>query len=200
MASPIGHLLGAIAVYTAFSKRDDKTVPSGKLGYILPALIGILPDLDVVAYVLFGFAYGPIHRGVSHSLLMGIIFALFISLFFIKNGFRYFLKTWIILSICSLIHPLLDYLMGCGSKVPFFWPFDSQGYISPVQLIPTAYYSTSFSGLLEVVVMPETWKGIFLETISILPLIVANTRTDKIRYLMICISLIGFIVTYVLYN
>ncbi len=104
------------------------------IGYLLlPALIigGVLPDIDVIAY-LFG-AYEQIHRTFTHSLFFVLLAALISMLFFKTNKRIAFLS----MLIGGVLHLLFDFIQDTnpenGVGVMLFWPFSNQ-HISPFNL------------------------------------------------------------------
>jgi inner membrane protein len=94
--------------------------------------LGLLPDLDVLAFSL-GIPYGARfgHRGFSHSLL----FALLASLLFALPAAAFLPAPWWRLWACffgALVsHTLLDALTDGGMGVALFSPFDDTRYFSP---------------------------------------------------------------------
>jgi len=102
---------------------------------------------------------------------------------------------------CALVHPVLDYLMGCGPPVPFLWPLSQRGWLSPVQLIPTAYYAASPAGLLRVALDARSWAGVGLEFLSLAPLWAAvRCRSVFARAGWVVTSVVGFLLTYLPYD
>jgi len=197
MATVIGHALAAMAAEGAVGgeARRPRALLAG-------AVLAMLPDLDVPAAIaLKHFGLMLPHRGFTHSLLFGIFLALLLWLAFFRARSPRALAG---LGLASLCHPLLDFLMACGPPVPLFRPFSSQGFLSPVQLIPTAYFARSIPGLLHVLALPETWKGIALETLIFLPLLLAGREqpTKAILFRISCagLSLAGLFLTCLLYR
>jgi membrane-bound metal-dependent hydrolase YbcI (DUF457 family) len=161
----------------------------------------VLPDLDVVALMLLPPGAAA-HRGASHSIVAAAGIALCAwALVRLAHPQARFARTFPLLLACALVHPVLDYLMGCGPPVPFLWPLVRTGWLSPIQLVPTAYYGTSASGLLWVVLHPKTWAGIGLEMLSLGPLWAAVRCSRALpRSALLAVSAAGFLLTYLLYN
>jgi membrane-bound metal-dependent hydrolase YbcI (DUF457 family) len=106
-----------------------------------------------------------------------------------------------VLVAAACLHPVLDYLMACGPPVPFFWPLVSRGYLSPVQLVPTAYYSSSPAGLLGLLVHPATWAGIGLELLTLGGAWLAIRSRERLRAIgFAVVSAFGVFLTWLLYN
>jgi inner membrane protein len=213
MASLVGHLLGAGAAWAAARRVAPRHVPRSAWWYTATAGLAIAPDLDVVIPVLFGQHVH--HRGATHSILFaataGLVTALIGWSVLKASGFGprplsglrtvglgSFGALWAALFACALTHPLLDYLMACGPPVPFLWPWSERGWLSPLQLIPTAYYATSAGGLLDLVFLPQTWHGIGLEALSLGGLWAAvAVRSRTLGVLLLLVSAVAFLITLV---
>ncbi len=199
MSSIIGHMLGgAVAAKTA---AGEISTQQRRRFYVLAALVSVLPDLDVVVFMLLRPLEMTPHRGASHSLLFAALSALLLTLlcarFFSMTRVRLF--ACILAAYCS--HLVLDYLMGSGPEVPFFWPFSVQGYLSPLQLVPTAYYGLSVDALMAVMLAPATYAGIALELAIFVPLLCLPTvQTWPQRVPLLLASVAGVVATVVLYN
>lgn len=95
----------------------------------------ILPDFDVLAFRLgIPYAHDFGHRGVTHSLIFAIFFALTVL------PFAKFLQAprptvFLFLLICTASHGMLDMLTNGGLGVAFFWPFSSERYFFPCQVV-----------------------------------------------------------------
>lgn len=201
MASLVGHVLGAGACWAGSRRVAGKSLPTSRWWYVLVGAIAVAPDLDVVIPVLF--TAGPVsHRGPSHSILVAWGLALLATAAVRARGHRLGLgRVFVAFLVCAVAHPVLDYLMGCGPRVPFLWPFVSKGWLCPIQLIPTAYYATSPSGLLSVVYMKETWIGIALESLSLGGVWVAlESRSRVWTMASLFTALVGFTLTCFIYN
>jgi len=98
-------------------------------------------------------------------------------------------------------HLVLDYLMGKGPQVHFFWPISDRGYLSPVQIVPSAYYGLSGNALVQVLLAPATYLGIGLELLIFVPLVLLTApRTRARRADLVMFTLAGLVVTAALYN
>ena len=102
------------------------------------AFASMLPDLDVLAFH-YGIPYAAEfgHRGFSHSLLFALILALLGA-----SAYRWLRTSYIrasgFLFIAMASHGVLDAFTNGGLGIAFFWPFSSQRYFAPVQLIDVA--------------------------------------------------------------
>ena len=110
-------------------------------GIIAPRLLvagvaaSILPDLDVLAFRL-GVPYGsPLaHRGLSRSLFFAALVAL------LGAGCHRLLKTrpavaFVFLLVATASHGILDAFTNGGLGIAFLWPFSSERYFAPYQVI-----------------------------------------------------------------
>ncbi len=210
MSFVVGHSLAALAAARAPAGSQGKSrdliySPAVSLAVIFLALA---PDLDILVWVLFHPAGMVPHRGFSHSLLIAIglafIFWLILSRFATRGG----LVLPIALVLASLCHPALDYLMGCGPQVPFFWPFNASRFICPVKLVPTAYYANTFKGLMHLPALmlePKNLAGIMLEFLIFLPILIAEKFSAPGKRLVLwlpCLALTAaaILVVYLTYN
>ena len=109
------------------------------------ALVATIPDLDVFLRVFYSsYDMLRIHRGISHSLLFGVLGALLLSVIF--QRFKLFkpislLRLWWFNALCMVTHTLLDYCTSYGTQL--FLPFsdvrlglDIVNVVDPVYTIP----------------------------------------------------------------
>lgn len=201
MSTFVGHGLGAVTAYEAL--RHTCGLRKGWSARALVVVLAMAPDIDVVLGMLWPGVIN--HRGFTHSLLFAALLAALASPLLVKgSGPRRilgFLGLWV---VCAL-HPLLDYLMACGPPVPLFWPLCDQSYLSPIQLVPTAYYARSMSGLWGLLSHGPTLRAMGLEVLMFLPLAViasgAARRWGRGWVLaMLLASAVGWLVVYLQYN
>lgn len=131
--------LGAAIGQAALGKKV------GAKGAIAGAIVATIPDLDV-ALRLFYSSYDMlrIHRGLSHSLLFGLLGALLVAFIMQRfRGFREvtFVRLWMFSALCLITHSLLDYCTSYGTQL--FLPFsdarlglDTVNVVDPVYTIP----------------------------------------------------------------
>lgn len=167
MSSILGHGLAGLAVYQAVQRPAG--LPGGGFGVALALGLALLPDLDVLGVILWPGQFH--HRGFSHSLLFAVAVSGVLGGLLGLDDWRRFLRGWAGLFLVCAMHPLLDFLMARGPGVPFFWPWDQTGYLSPVQLVPTAYYSHSFKGLAGLLSHGPTLRGMAIEAATFGPLL-----------------------------
>lgn len=197
MSSIIAHGLGSLAVYEAAQKPAD--LPSGWRGALMGFGLGLIPDLDVLAMIAFPRIFE--HRGPSHSLAFAWGLALIMArLLRHGRGARAWLKAWLALGLVMSVHPLLDYLMASGPGVPFLWPWLENGWLAPVQLVPTAYYAFSLRGLTGLLSHGPTIYGLYWELVIFLPLLFlvlmfkkqgVSARSLAMAAVLVCVSLAG---------
>lgn len=111
----------------------------------------VLPDLDVVAF-RFGIPYAADlgHRGFSHSLLFALMVA-----FIGASWSRPFLSTpkrsFGFLFVATASHGILDAFTNGGLGIALLWPWTSERFFAPVQVIEVS--PLSLSDFL-------TWRGV----------------------------------------
>ena len=198
MATPIGHIWGGVGAYAALAPQERLTTKRT----LLVAALAVSPDVDVVLLFL---GIGQ-HRGWTHSLLFCGVVA-FVA-WLLAGGWRSKSSGRLFLAFfaTTVSHLFLDWLMHCGPPIHPFLPFSNRGFNCPVQLIPTAYYATSPSGLVHILLTPETLLGVVLETISLGPLaglaflLRSGEKDWKTIIPLAALSLCGFLTTFILYN
>ncbi len=98
-------------------------------------LAAMLPDLDVLAFhygIPYAAAFG--HRGFSHSLLFAAMAAL-VAAFMYRWLQTTFARAYGFIFFAMASHGVLDALTNGGLGIAFFWPFSTQRYFAPVQVI-----------------------------------------------------------------
>ena len=120
----------------------------GPKAAIAGALVATIPDLDVFLRAFYNsYDMLRIHRGISHSLLFGVVASLFLSLIF--QRFKVFkpislLRLWWFNGLCLITHALLDYCTSYGTQL--FLPFsdvrlglDTVNVVDPVYTVPLLF-------------------------------------------------------------
>jgi len=176
MSSLLAHGLASLTIYKATERPCGlpRRLPGTALGFDL----GLIPDLDVLARMALPHVFN--HRGPSHSIAFAVALAMLCALAVSHRSKSGFLKPWLALSLACLAHPFLDWLMGCGPGVPFFWPVSDAVYLSPIQLVPTAYYSSSVKGLLGLFNHTPTLQGMAIELVIFLSLLAVAGYIGKL--------------------
>jgi membrane-bound metal-dependent hydrolase YbcI (DUF457 family) len=199
VSSLVGHALGGMVA--AKAAVGNIAPEQRRRFYLLMGLVSLIPDLDVVVFLLFKPLAMTPHRGASHSLLFAATTALVLTflcarMFSFSRGrlFGCFLAAY-------GSHLALDYLMGRGPEIHFFWPFSEPGYLSPVQLVPTAFYGLSAGAIVDVLLSWATYVGISLELVIFVPLLyLPNARTRSQRTDLLMMTAAGIGATVALYN
>ncbi len=117
----------------------------GPKAALVGALVSTIPDLDVFLRLFYSsYDMLRIHRGISHSLLFGVVASLLLSLIF--QRFKLFksislLRLWWFNGLCLVTHALLDYCTSYGTQL--FLPFsdvrlglDTVNVVDPVYTVP----------------------------------------------------------------
>ena len=146
MASAFSHAVAASSLGAAGS-------PAGRMPvryWVTVAILGALPDLDVVIYPLGLNAPHVLgHRGITHSLAFAAVFAaLVVRLVFRDRKWRgAWLRLWFVFFGALVSHAVLDALTNGGQGIAFFAPFSDARFhfpwqpirVSPIGL--TAFFS-----------------------------------------------------------
>jgi membrane-bound metal-dependent hydrolase YbcI (DUF457 family) len=219
MASMLGHVLGAQATLGLASRMGPAALASRRAMWLAGA-VAVIPDLDNPLAILLGDPEHPgwlQHRGPSHSLLVfGVLAAAAATLCIwgalkpVDNPVWSWFRAFLAFAFVGGAHVALDWLMGRGTllksppEMGLLWPFsDHTCANSPVQLIPTAFYSTgSWGSFLGVLKDWQTWVGVLLELVIFVPLVLLawGKAAGKLRWAMAGLSAAGMLVTYILYQ
>lgn len=131
--------LGAAVGEAILGKKIGNKVP------ILGAIIGTIPDLDVLLVPLFdSFQRISIHRGYSHSILFCVLGAFLFAYLLRKSKWTKevaYPKLWFFSFLTLFTHVLLDAFTSYGTQLflPFTdWrvSFDSITVIDPIYTVP----------------------------------------------------------------
>jgi len=148
------------------------------------AVCAVAPDLDGIGFRL-GIPYGHWlgHRGFTHSVLFGVLLALFISLFTKKEHST---KTRLLLAAAfffsALLHDVLDAMTNGGLGVAFFSPFSNTRYFLPWHAIEVSPISPArFFSLRGLVVLQSEFLWVIAPSIVVMVLLrlIHYNRTRK---------------------
>ncbi len=162
MASAFGHM----AVAYVMGKTLDPVWHSTRF-WILTALCSVLPDADVVGFVL-GIPYEHMlgHRGITHSIAFAILLGILVP-FLAVPGLPFFNKRYGFLAIyfaaVTLSHGFLDAFTNGGLGIAFFAPFDGTRYFfpwRPIAVSPIGLSDFFSSWGLGVILSELVWIGI----------------------------------------
>ncbi len=157
MASAFGHSFLAITLVKVAGERKIFS----KLAFFA-ILSCVLPDADSISFWL-GIPYGDVfgHRGITHSLSFGLLWAASISHFFFREEPRRFL-IFLILLLSTVSHGILDAMTTGGLGVGFFIPFENSRYFFPFRPIEVSPISVSrfFDQAQRILVNEFIWIGL----------------------------------------
>ena len=176
MATPIGHSLAGLAVY---SVAPDINRHSRLKLMLLCITMAVFPDLDLLPGLLQG---QPVlyHGSISHSLGFALGVSLVIALIFHFQGSA-FGPIFKLCLIAYVSHLVLDFFGPDGRApygIPLFWPLSSAHFLSPIPLLLGArhvgsttastmaflrgvlsFYNVAAMTLEIVIVAPFIWLG-----------------------------------------
>jgi inner membrane protein len=130
MASALSHVIVAVAMGKSFQNKELRWRE-----LFLGALCSIVPDLDVIGYLL-GIEYGDLwgHRGLTHSVLFAALLAGFlVALWYRGKPAIAMTGLFLYFFLCTASHGVLDAMTNGGLGVAFFSPFDTTRYFFPVR-------------------------------------------------------------------
>jgi membrane-bound metal-dependent hydrolase YbcI (DUF457 family) len=136
MALPIAHglvgaTIGALLIPEEARKAKLKTI-------VTAAAVAILPDLDYVFYRVLGWGESW-HRSFSHSIVFALAAGAMASIVVGPRRIRWFL----IYSLATLSHPVLDALVSEQGGVQFLWPWSERMFHFGVIAYPSVFEGNS---------------------------------------------------------
>ena len=138
MASAFSHIAVPIAGRLGLGQR----VISTRL-LLLGMFLSVMPDFDSIAFrfdIPYESQWG--HRGFTHS----ILFAVLISLLLMRFS-QFFKFSWWVIFVYSFVstvsHGIFDALTNGGLGVAFFWPFNTERFFFPWQVIEVSPISVA---------------------------------------------------------
>jgi inner membrane protein len=136
--------LGHIAVGMAAARLESDRRPPGWQSLALWSGVSLLPDLDVIGFIM-GVRYDAPwgHRGATHSLVFAIAIGLAAGLIAARYR-RPFLKTALLATVLVATHGVLDSMTDGGLGCALFWPFDLTRYFAPWNPLPVAPIGLAF--------------------------------------------------------
>ncbi len=213
MSSLLGHVLGAEAVL-GFAAPLAPEAARSRRAIWFAGIIGLLPDLDVGLFIVAGEpGWLKPHMGLSHSLLFAFLLGGLGMLFLLKRKSEdgvdrnLYVRAAFVMFAVALSHLAMDFFAAAnlGKGLPLFWPFAERLVKSPVQLLPTAYYSAvGFSQLLRNMFLRwESWVGMIIECVILVPLVVMAWKRSLQRsvfWILAALSAAGMGLSFVLYQ
>ncbi len=106
-------------------------------------LLPVVPDLDAIMHIWVKYGHALGHRGVSHSLLFALVFAIILA--WLLQRFGYAERTrqalgrmTLAFTLLMVSHGVVD-TMTTGGKAPsLLWPIQTEGVWSPKRFIPVS--------------------------------------------------------------
>lgn len=144
MPSPLAHVtmgyvISKVHQRKSFSEVNTRAVEKRWGLSMLPVVISLLPDLDSALGLLAG-DLGRFHNSGTHSLIVGLIVALFIGTMASRTSRAEFLNWFAIALACYEMHVIMDFFT-IGRGVMLFWPFSLGRFSSPVKLFYGLHWS-----------------------------------------------------------
>jgi membrane-bound metal-dependent hydrolase YbcI (DUF457 family) len=185
MSSVLGHGLAGMSVW-ALARRVPALRPFEHKGwFVAAAAAGCLPDIDSLL--------GLSHRGPTHTLGFAVAAGAVVAAGVASRGFRReALWIWPAFALACWLHPAMDLLSGGGPPVRLFGPLWNREFLPIRGGLPLHDYTTSWDGLLELLVHPWTLRGMAVEAAVFGPLFAATVV--RRRSLEIALGTIGVLV------
>lgn len=131
MPSIFTHAVAGFALAGTSAPSDHRwKLPS------VAALSAMVPDLDAIGHIA-GVPYESFcgHRGITHSLLFAVCWGALLGALLFRECPR---RAWLLLTLATASHPLLDMLTNGGSGCALFAPFDNARLFFPWRPIKVA--------------------------------------------------------------
>ncbi|HMV42004.1 MAG TPA: metal-dependent hydrolase [Leptospiraceae bacterium] len=149
MPTIFSHGIAALSFSSIFNTQIDKI-----RFYFLVFFFSILPDIDVISFLL-GIPYShPLgHRGFTHSILFSILIPIPFLYFFYRNrDFKLYqiCILWFAFFLSSFSHAVLDAMTNGGLGVCLFYPVSYDRFFfpfRPIQVSPIGKQFFSKSGI-----------------------------------------------------
>lgn len=141
--------------------------------------LSLLPDLDIIAAIIFRDMQNY-HNNFSHSLLLGIPFAVLIATILCQ---LYRSNFWLWFLICLIsydLHIVMDTLTA-ERGVMMFWPLSQNRFVSPIRI----FYGLKWG--LGWVSISHLWT-ILTESVFVLVLVSVANHLDKRKNKLITVS------------
>lgn len=134
MASAFTHVVVALSAGAAWH-------PPGRAWRValLASVCAVFPDIDSIGFLLgvpYQHPWG--HRGMTHSLLFATVLAAVVTTLALRDARPRMLASWLLLTLVTASHGLLDAMTDGGLGIAFFAPFDNQRYFLPWRPIRTS--------------------------------------------------------------
>lgn len=106
---------------------------------LVACIASVLPDIDVIGFKLhipYSSDFG--HRGFTHSLVFALLVG-FIGMLFAPSMHTTRLNCFIVLTLATVSHGLIDACTSGGLGIALLWPFDNHRYFfdwRPIKVSP----------------------------------------------------------------
>jgi inner membrane protein len=163
MPSPIAHAvtgycLGqvwlAAFVPASLTRKKQRTL----LG--MSTFAAVAADADFLPQLLFDTSF---HRGISHSLGIGVVCSIVLALLMFRGSRRVFYSAALGFTAYA-VHLCMDLLTTGGRGIPVFWPITAQLIQSPTKIFPQVHHSEGlfYSGHIPVLLFELTFSILLL--------------------------------------
>lgn len=131
----------------------------GRSVLLTGALLGTLPDLDVLINYGSAIANFTQHRGFSHSLFVLAPLSLLLATLFWRWKPQLSFPRWLLLTALVLLtHPILDTFTTYGTQL--FWPFGRPLAISSIFIIDPLYTLPLLAGCAAFLLRPPAVRAL----------------------------------------
>ena len=133
MPYPVSHAAAGVAVALMLSPE-----PPTRRILVTSAVLAVIPDLDIAALLLGASDKGLLgHRALTHSLTFAVVAGAIAALAVSRRPpwSQHRLRYWLILTLATATHGLLDALTSYGQGIAFFAPWSQARYRFPWQPI-----------------------------------------------------------------
>ncbi|MDB9526587.1 metal-dependent hydrolase [Oscillatoria sp. CS-180] len=139
MPSPIAHAVTGYCLGQFWRRFPAQpALPSGKTMLGIAVWSAIAADIDFIPQLLSDLS---LHRGITHSLGVGILSSVIVSGIFARQSRKQFLTVMILALVSYGSHLFLDLLTAGGSGIPVFWPITNATIQLPWALFPQVHHS-----------------------------------------------------------
>ncbi|MGM0569289.1 metal-dependent hydrolase [Marinobacter sp.] len=154
----------------------------GRTALATGAVLGTLPDLDVVIDYGTAIANFTQHRGFSHSLFILIPLAVALALALHRWKPQLSLSRWLAFTLLILVtHPLLDTLTTYGTQL--FWPIGPPLATTSIFIIDPLYTLPLLAAIMVALVRPPAPRahavGLALSTLYLVWAVSAQAIVDR---------------------
>jgi inner membrane protein len=148
MPSPVGHILGGVAVYLAGTSRASRS----RIVLTVTLLGSICPDFDFLPGIAMG-NMSAFHHGISHSLTFAVLFGAIVFVFVRRVEKALAVQASILAALAYASHVILDFVaVNEGTRgVPVLWPLSDEKLGYSLHLFGYFQYSDIRHGIASVV-------------------------------------------------